>query len=123
MLLNAHISNKSISSGIFPDHLKLSIIKPTYKKGDRMNSTIYRPISLLTSFSKVFEKALYIRLTEHFNSNKLLVRRRGRRRKKLLDDLKVRTGYSHFTEEALDHTLWRNRFGGGFGHVVRQNTE
>jgi len=38
-----------------------------------MNSTIYRPISLLTSFSKVFEKALYIRLTEHFNSNKLLV--------------------------------------------------
>ena len=68
-----HICNKSISSGIFPDHLKLSIVKHIYKQGDRMNSTIYRPISLLTSFSKVFEKALYIRLTEHFNSNKLLV--------------------------------------------------
>ena len=38
-----------------------------------MNPTNYRPISLLTSFSKVFEKALYIRLNEHFNSNKLLV--------------------------------------------------
>ena len=46
--------------------------------------------------------------------------RRGRRRKKLLDDLKDRRGYSH---EALDRTMWRNRFGRGFGHVVRQNTE
>jgi len=38
-----------------------------------MNPTNYRPISLLTSFSKVFEKALFIRLSEHFYSNKLLV--------------------------------------------------
>jgi len=47
----------------------------------------------------------------------------ARRRKKLLDDLKDRTGYSHLKEEALDRTMWRNRFGGGFGPVVRQNTE
>ena len=73
MLLTAHICNKPISSGIFPDPLKLSIIKPIYKKRDRMNLTNLRPISLLTSFLKVFEKALYIRLTDHFNSNKLLV--------------------------------------------------
>jgi len=38
-----------------------------------MNPTNYWPISLLTSISKVFEKALCIRLTEHFNTNKLLV--------------------------------------------------
>jgi len=50
-------------------------------------------------------------------------RRRGRRRKKLLDDLKDRRGYSHLKEEALDRTMWRHRFGGGFGPVVRQNTE
>ena len=52
-------------------------------------------------------------------------RRRGRRRKKLLDDLKNRRGYSHLKEEALrvDRTVWRHRFGGGFGPVVRQNTE
>jgi len=73
MLLNAHICNKSISSRIFRDHLKLSIINLIYKKEDRMNSTNYRPISLLTSFSKVFEKVLYIRLTEYFNSKQLLV--------------------------------------------------
>jgi len=50
-------------------------------------------------------------------------RRRGRRRKKLLDDLKDRRGYSHFKEEALDRTTWRNRFGRVFEPVVRQNTE
>ena len=50
-------------------------------------------------------------------------RRRGRRRRKLLDDLKDRRGYSHLKEEALDRTTWRNRFRGGFGPVVRQNTE
>ena len=49
--------------------------------------------------------------------------RRGRRRRKLLDDLKDRRGYSHLKEEALDRTMWRNRLGGGFGPVVRQNTE
>ena len=52
-----------------------------------------------------------------------VTRRRGRRRKKLLDDLKDRRGYSHLKEEALDRTMWRNRFRGGFVPVVRQNTE
>jgi len=52
-----------------------------------------------------------------------VTRRRGRRHKKLLDDLMERRGYSHLKEEALDHTMWRNHFGGGFGPVVRQNTE
>ena len=52
-----------------------------------------------------------------------VTRRRGRRRKKLLDDLKDRRGYSHLKVEALDRTMWRHRFGGGFGPVVRQITE
>ena len=44
--------------------------------------------------------------------------RRGRRRKKLLDDLKDRGGYCQLKKEALDRTMWRNRFGRGFGPVV-----
>ena len=49
--------------------------------------------------------------------------RRGRKRRELLDDLKDRRGYSYSKEEALNRTMWRNRFGGGFGPVVKQNTE
>jgi len=52
-----------------------------------------------------------------------VARRWGRRLKKLLDDLKDRRGYSHLKEEALDRTMWRHHFGGGFGPVVRQITE
>ena len=45
-------------------------------------------------------------------------RRRGRRRKKLLDDFKDRRGYYQLKEEAVDRTMWRNRFGRGYGPVV-----
>ena len=41
--------------------------------------------------------------------------RRGRRRRKLLEDLKERRGYSHLKEEDLDRIMWRGRFGRGFG--------
>ena len=47
-----------------------------------------------------------------------VTRRRGRRRKKLLGDLKDRRVYCQLKEEALDRTMWRNRFGRGFGPVV-----
>ena len=40
--------------------------------------------------------------------------RRGRKRRKLLDDLKERRGYSHLKEDALDSTVWRAGFGRGF---------
>ena len=49
--------------------------------------------------------------------------RRGRKRRKLLDDLKERRGYSQLKEEALDRTMWRARFGRGFGPVIRQTTK
>jgi hypothetical protein len=49
--------------------------------------------------------------------------RRGRKRRKLLDELKERRGYSYLKEEALDRTMWRDRFGRGLGPVVRQTTK
>jgi len=49
--------------------------------------------------------------------------RRGRRRRKLLDDLKERRGYCHLKEEALDRTVWRVGLGRGFGPVVRQTAK
>jgi hypothetical protein len=52
-----------------------------------------------------------------------VTRRRGRKRRKLLDDLKDNRGYSHLKEEALDRTMWRAGFGRGFGTVARQTAE
>jgi len=52
-----------------------------------------------------------------------VTRRRGRKRRKLLDDLKERRGYSHLKEEALDRTMWTALIGSVFAPVVRQTTE
>ena len=49
--------------------------------------------------------------------------RQGRWRRKLLDDLKDKRGYSHLKEEAPDLSMWRARFGRGFGPVVRETTK
>jgi hypothetical protein len=49
--------------------------------------------------------------------------RRGRRCRKLLDDLKEGMGYSHLKEEALERTVCRARFGRYFGPHVRQTTK
>jgi hypothetical protein len=49
--------------------------------------------------------------------------RRGRRRRKILDDVKERRGCSHLKEKALDRTVWRDRFGRGFGPIMRQTAK
>ena len=48
---------------------------------------------------------------------------RGRRHRKLLDELKERRGYCHLKEEALDRTMCKAGFGRGFGPVVRQTAK
>ena len=54
------IINQTLNTGIFPDKLKIAKIKPLYKKGDTSNLNLnYRPILLLPSKSKIFEKVIY----------------------------------------------------------------
>ena len=53
----AHIVNLSISSGIFPDFLKIARVIPVFKSGDRRLMSNYRPVSFLPIFSKVFEQS------------------------------------------------------------------
>ena len=58
----AYIFNQSICSGIFPDRLKYAKVIPIHKKGPPTNPSNYRPISLLSVFSKILEKLMYKRL-------------------------------------------------------------
>jgi Notch-like protein len=50
----AYIYNKCLTTGVFPDHLKYARIAPLFKKGARSFMSNYRPISILTGFSKIF---------------------------------------------------------------------
>ena len=63
-----------ITTGIFPDSFKISKITPLFKKGDvsLLSNYCNRPISLLPTISKIFERVLYNQLYEYFNSNNLL---------------------------------------------------
>lgn len=56
------IVNNSLRYGIFPECLKSALVKPLFKKGDPKNVENYRPISLLSSFSKIFEAAMCNRI-------------------------------------------------------------
>jgi fructose-1,6-bisphosphatase/inositol monophosphatase family enzyme len=58
--------------GVFPTRLKYSEIIPLFKNGDKTNVMNYRPISLLTSLSKVIEKAIFVRLLRHIKKNNIL---------------------------------------------------
>ena len=64
--------NVSFEQGIFPSQLKTAKVIPVHKGGSKTNASNYRPISLLSSFSKIFEKVMHSRLTNFLESNKSL---------------------------------------------------
>ena len=66
------IMNQMITTGIFPDSFKISKITPLFKKGDVSMLSNYRPISLLPTILKIFERILNNQLYDYFNSNNLL---------------------------------------------------
>ena len=63
------IFNDSIQLGIFPEIMKLADIVPLYKSKEKYLETNYRPISLLTTMSKLLEKIVYVRVYEFLNSS------------------------------------------------------
>jgi hypothetical protein len=67
-----YLCNKSLTSGIFPSWLKYSQVTPILKKGNKFELPNYRLISLLTSFSKIFEKIIYKKLANHASAHNIL---------------------------------------------------
>ena len=100
------ISNQSIATGIFPDCFKMAIVKPLFKnKGENTIFGNYRPISLLSSFSKIIERVVFDQLYSYMNNNNLFQNSQYGFRK------------NHSTEHAalefIDHTAFemdRNNF-------------
>jgi hypothetical protein len=68
----AHIFNLSLSTGDFPSQLKKCRVVPIFKAGDHLECDNYRPISLLSSISKILEKIVAEKLLYHLTSNDLL---------------------------------------------------
>jgi Reverse transcriptase (RNA-dependent DNA polymerase) len=67
-----HIFNLSLKNYVFHSKLKTSRTVPIFKTGDKLLCDNYRPISLLSSISKILEKAVANRLVNHLKYNKLL---------------------------------------------------
>ena len=66
------VINQMVTTGIFPDAFKLSKVIPLYKKGDSSLLVNYRPISVLPTISKIFEKVIHEQLYEYFDKYTLL---------------------------------------------------
>ena len=66
------IFNSCITKGIWPNELKKAEIIPVFKNGDKSTMSNYRPISLILSIAKIFEKIIFIRLHSFLNKNKII---------------------------------------------------
>lgn len=66
------IFNQCIDNGVFPDLMKLSKVIPLFKAGSTSDPTNFRPISILPTLSKIFEKLILNQLQSHFYHNNLM---------------------------------------------------
>lgn len=67
-----HFVNICLEQGTFPSRLKIAVIKPIYKSGDKTQMTNYRPISILPYISKIIEKVIHVRIMEHVSINNII---------------------------------------------------
>ena len=67
-----YICSKMLFWGVFPDILKYAVIKPIHKNDDKCEVSNYRPVSLLTSFSKIFETVMQRRILKHLTKYNIL---------------------------------------------------
>ena len=68
-----YIINLSLTNGIFPKKLKIAKLISVLKKDDEHDINNYRPISLLPTISKVFERVVHTQLFQYFTDNNLLL--------------------------------------------------
>ena len=84
-----HLINVSLKSGVFPSELKLAKVVPIFKAGDTSAINNYRPISVLSFFSKVYEKIVYNHVLDFVDDNNVLY------------DYQYGFRHSHSTQQAI----------------------
>ena len=98
--------NLTISTGVYPDNLKIAKVIPIFKKGNSTSVNNYRPISILSPINKIFEKILYARLMTYIDRSKLLYKYQFGFRKnhsteqaliELVDQIRLNTGKNQMT--------------------------
>ena len=67
-----YLTNSSFKNDTFPEELKLAKVIPIFKNRDTQNISNYRPISILSFFSKLIEKTIYNHFTNFIDANKIL---------------------------------------------------
>ena len=67
-----HILNTTFLTGIIPDKLKIALVTPIFKTNENNKFINYRPISVLSCFSKLLETLMYKRLIKFIEKNKIL---------------------------------------------------
>ena len=92
------IFNLAIKTGTYPDRLKIAKVIPIFKKGNTTSVNNYRPISILSSINKIFEKILYGRLSNYIDHFQILYKYQFGFRK------------NHSTEHALIEFVDQVRF-------------
>ena len=95
-----HVINTSFTTGIFPNYLKNSRVIPIYKKGNIDSFENYRPISLLTVFSKLFEKAAHERLYSFCLKHNVL----NQHQHGFLKNKDINTALFDYVQSIYDHT-------------------
>ena len=68
----AHILNLSFTSGIFPEDIKIAKVIPLFKNGSKTDLTNYRPISIISQFSKILEK-IFCKRRRFFDSKQHII--------------------------------------------------
>ncbi|KAG8278220.1 hypothetical protein J6590_108668 [Homalodisca vitripennis] len=93
-----HLINSSLITGNFPEVLKVSRVIPIFKKGEKFKMNNYRPVSVLPSLSKIYERVMYSRLVDHLKNNDLFDRQQHGFRK----GKSITSALLEFTETIID---------------------
>ena len=84
-----HIFNISLQKGVFPDGMKLARVIPLFKNGEMNDFSNYRPISILSQFSKILEKIFHNRMMSFIDDKQILYKSQYGFRKNMSTSLAI----------------------------------